>query len=1017
MLTTINAGTRDRFIYGTRHANKTCLLFFICLIPFLTSSVIAGWNDPVNFDCENLKMAVEDELGIYDPTEEDMQWLTTITHKECMDAGNIMDAENCDKAITSLSGLRHAHNLEAVDFHLNKITDISPLRYLTMLKDVRLGRNYIRDLGPLEDLTELRYLDVHGNGLSDLSPLSGLTNLHTLKLRWNNISEVSPLSGLSKLTDLFINGNELSDISAFSGLSSLTELYIYNNNISDISALSGLTDLRFISALNNHISDISALAGLPKLSQLYLSRNDFSDLLPLADLTNLTKLDVRYNPLNPQACAIYPQIMANNPGLVYFEYDPCLSQYGLTISASSGGSVTFPGEGVFVYENETTVTVTAAAQGNNHFVNWTGTAANAGKITDPESPSITITVDGNYTVRANFVEDQSGSLSVSTTQAKNVRETSARLEASLGDDGEETCEGWFHYWIKGLQTQTEQSTPKLNALHESERYVTEVNNLLPGTTYNYQAVAENSYGRVRGNIREFTTLEDMIHVDDDAVGDPAPTNLLVSDPQEDGTANHPYDSIQEAIEHARDLDKIVVHQGRYHETLNLRGKRLEIRGASPGASDSIAYPVIDAKQDGTVVTFNHGEPPECMLTGFVLTGGLHDISGAIACIGASPTIRNCLVVGNRSTGPAGAIVYGENSHSLFENLTVHGNASEGSGSTFRFTDSDALIVNSILWNHGLREIAVASGHDPLVTYCDVQGTWPGYGNIDTDPLFASPSDRTDPADATFVLLSDDYHLLSETGRWNPDSLAWEADGLTSPCIDAGDPDYPVLDETVPNGKRVNMGVYGGTAQASRSPMPALAHWRFDETSGSKAFDSLGHHDGTVYGAAWTDGIMDGALGFDGEDDYADFGNSPEFVPEAMTLSLWVHPDVLTGFVVHKSGTGAYDKDYELSLSSSGVKVAIGGVGQYANLRSNAKVSANEWSHVAFSYGEGVFSVYINGVLDASKTYDFTLTDKRHALSMGCGNTTKPFRGKIDNIKVYGMALSEDEILGLFREVQ
>ena len=1009
MLTTIKT--------KTRHATKNSVLLFMCLIPFLTSSVIAGWNDPVNFDCENLKMAVEDELGIYDPTEGDMQWLTRITHKECIDAGDLLDAKDCDKAITNLSGLGYAHNLESIDFHLNKITDISPLKNLTELEDVRLGRNHILDLGPLRNLTKLSYLDLHGNGLSDLSPLSGLTNLHTLKLRWNNISDVSPLSGLSKLTDLFINGNELSDISPMSGLSSLTELYIYNNNISDISALSGLNDLRFISALNNQISDISALAGLSRLSELYLNRNDFSDISPLAQLTNLTRLDVRYNPLDPQACAIYPQIIANNPGLVYFKYDPCLSQFGLTISSSSGGSVTTPGEGVFGYEDETTVFVTATAQSNNHFVNWTGTAAAAGKIANPESPSTTITVHGNYTLRANFEDDQLGSPSVSTYQAKDVGETSARLEAYLGDDGEEACDGWFRYWIEGNQAQTEQSTSKLYALHESELYAMKVNNLYPGTTYNYQAVAENPYGLVRGNIREFTTLDDMLHVDDDAHSDPGPYTLLVSDPQEDGTTNHPYDSIQEAIEHAQDLDTIVVHEGRYYETLNLMGKRLEIKGANSGAFYGAAYPVIDAKSEGTVVTFNHGETPACVLSGLVLTGGLHDTSGAVACIGASPTIRNCLIVGNHSTGPAGAIIYTENSHSLFENMTVYGNASDGSGSAFGFTASDVLITNSILWNHGLKEISVSSGNGPTVVYSDVQGTWPGLGNLDADPLFVSPRDRTDLDNPAFVFLVEDYHLLSETGRWNANSLTWEVDKLTSPCIDTGDPDSSALDEAVPNGKRINMGAYGGTAQASLSPVLALAHWRFDERSGDIAFDSLGNHDGTVYGAAWTDGILNGALNFDGEDDYVDCGNSPEFVPEAMTMSLWVHPEVLTGFVVHKSGTGAYDKDYELSLSTSGIKVAIGGIGEYTNLRSNTQVSANEWSHVAFSYGEGVFSVYINGVLDASKAYDFTLTDKGHALSIGCGNTTKQFMGKIDNVKIYDMVLSEHEVLGLFKEVQ
>ena len=47
------------------------------------------------------------------------------------------------------------------------------------------------------------------------------------------------------------------------------------------------------------------------------------------------------------------------------------------------------------------------------------------------------------------------------------------------------------------------------------------------------------------------------------------------------------------------------------------------------------------------------------------------------------------------------------------------------------------------------------------------------------------------------------------------------DEVTSPCIDAGNPGCPVGDETSPNGNRINMGAYGGTAEASKSP----ANWR------------------------------------------------------------------------------------------------------------------------------------------------------------------------------------------------
>jgi hypothetical protein len=42
------------------------------------------------------------------------------------------------------------------------------------------------------------------------------------------------------------------------------------------------------------------------------------------------------------------------------------------------------------------------------------------------------------------------------------------------------------------------------------------------------------------------------------------------------------------------------------------------------------------------------------------------------------------------------------------------------------------------------------------------------------------------------------------------------DGVTSPCIDAGDPNCLVGDEPIPNGGHINMGAYGGTAEASKS---------------------------------------------------------------------------------------------------------------------------------------------------------------------------------------------------------
>jgi nucleotide-binding universal stress UspA family protein len=65
----------------------------------------------------------------------------------------------------------------------------------------------------------------------------------------------------------------------------------------------------------------------------------------------------------------------------------------------------------------------------------------------------------------------------------------------------------------------------------------------------------------------------------------------------------------------------------------------------------------------------------------------------------------------------------------------------------------------------------------------------------------------------------DFHLRSVGGRWEPGG-SWTADSVTSPCVDTGDPnfDYDLLAlEPDPNGGRLNIGCYGGSQEASKSP--------------------------------------------------------------------------------------------------------------------------------------------------------------------------------------------------------
>jgi len=139
--------------------------------------------------------------------------------------------------------------------------------------------------------------------------------------------------------------------------------------------------------------------------------------------------------------------------------------------------------------------------------------------------------------------------------------------------------------------------------------------------------------------------------------------------------------------------------------------------------------------------------------------------------------------------------------------------------------SYTILSNCILWSDSPDEIYVVNTA-PVVTYSNVHGGWPGIGNIGGDPCFIEPVYWEDPCNTpTFpwddLWIGGDYHLKSQAGRWDPNSESWVQDDITSPCIDAGNPGCPLGDETAPNGNRRNMGAYGGTAEASKSP----ANWR------------------------------------------------------------------------------------------------------------------------------------------------------------------------------------------------
>ena len=92
----------------------------------------------------------------------------------------------------------------------------------------------------------------------------------------------------------------------------------------------------------------------------------------------------------------------------------------LTISSTTGGSVPDPGEGVFPCDVGAVVTLVARPDEGYRFVRWTG---DVGSIADVEAAQTTITMEGNYSITADFeLMPAMYSLAVSSTVGGSATE-------------------------------------------------------------------------------------------------------------------------------------------------------------------------------------------------------------------------------------------------------------------------------------------------------------------------------------------------------------------------------------------------------------------------------------------------------------------------------------------------------------------------------------------------------------------------------------------------------------------
>ena len=276
-----------------------------------------------------------------------------------------------------------------------------------------------------------------------------------------------------------------------------------------------------------------------------------------------------------------------------------------------------------------------------------------------------------------------------------------------------------------------------------------------------------------------------------------------------------YGYIQAAVNYSNYGDQIEVGPGTYNEAINFGGKAVRLY-SSGGAEVT----TIDGNGAYHVVQCISGEDADTILEGFTITGGNatgdggfiynHTYNGGgMYNYQSSPTITNCTFIGNTAIYYGGGMYNSENSNPEVTNCTFNGNtALEGggmsnlessptvtnctlsgntasvgggmynlessatvtnctfSGNTASYVGgmsnyaSNPTVTNCIIWGNTPIDGQIIDGN-PTVNYSNVQGTYPGIGNINDDPCFVD-AQNPDP------------------NLWN---LRLKPD---SPCIDAGD---------------------------------------------------------------------------------------------------------------------------------------------------------------------------------------------------------------------------------------
>lgn len=169
---------------------------------------------------------------------------------------------------------------------------------------------------------------------------------------------------------------------------------------------------------------------------------------------------------------------------------------------------------------------------------------------------------------------------------------------------------------------------------------------------------------------------------------------------------------------------------------------------------------------------------------------------------------------------------------------------------------------------------------------------------------------------------------------------------------------------------------------------------------------------------------DYALNFDGSNDYVAIDNyfyNSSGIPE-MTFEAWVKTSIGSNQII-----ASFDRNEYFRVEIDGNAAEAGKVGfgimtsaGQIDLGGNTRIDDDIWHHIATVYDNGVASIYIDGILDASTSlgttfgsgnirYGFLAVGSEATGYNGTRGPTDYFQGSLEEIRIWSSARSEEEI--------